>query len=203
LKLETSNLKIIIDEKTIKYPDIEVFKGDKILIHGNSGVGKSIMIKSILGIIPNTESNIIINDNTYSKWLINGVGYVDQRIVMFSESVLFNITFSNQLSDVDLKKLKDILILCHLTEKFPDIELLNYKFNSKQFSGGELQRISIARALYFQKGILVFDEATSGLSLQVSKSIISEIINAHSEITFFCITHQEELFSFFEKKIQL
>lgn len=202
-KLETKNLVTTFDKKIIDFVDIKFYKGDKVLVHGKSGIGKSTLVKAILGLNPNASSKIVINDVVHSSWWINGVGYVDQRVVMFNDTLLFNITLLNEFSKVDERKLSDVLEVCRLTDLFPDFESLFFKFNSKQFSGGELQRISIARALYFQKGILVMDEATSGLSSDVSKSIISDIINLYPQVTLLCITHQEDLFDLFEKRILL
>jgi ABC-type transport system involved in cytochrome bd biosynthesis fused ATPase/permease subunit len=201
--LEIKNLKILFDTFEVTHKDLKIFKGDKILIHGESGVGKSTMIKALLGIIKNQDNEILINGDSYSNWFITDVGYVDQSPIIFNNTILFNLTFCNNLSEIDKTKLWKVIETCNLRSVINCLEDLNYHLIQGQFSGGELQRINIARALYLQKGILIFDEATSGLNLEMAEEILRNIIHNFKDCILISITHQRKLFPLFERFIHV
>ena len=99
------------------------------------------------------------------------MGYVTQEVFLINKPILNNIAFGVEDENIEIKKVGKILKLCHL-EKFSSSEYYkdkNLGDGNLKISGGEKQRIGIARALYNDPDIIIFDEFTSSLMMQLKK----------------------------------
>jgi len=144
-------------------------KGDKIGIVGPSGCGKSTFIKLLMNILQQQQGTIYINNYNMmiynNQWLKQKFGYVSQDVILFSDSILNNITYGLTTYDInDVIKIARLTNIHDFISKLPDGYNTNYNTSEMgTLSGGQKQRIAIARALMRKPKILILDEATSAL----------------------------------------
>ncbi|MDC2993648.1 ABC transporter ATP-binding protein/permease [Candidatus Pelagibacter sp.] len=208
--------KIIIDKITFKYEEKEIFKDFKMIIKkneiiglkGDSGVGKSTLANIILGLIYPEKGKILIdkkilNQKNAGSWR-KQIGYVGQNIYMFDESIKYNITLEKNKQKIDQTRLKKVLKDTNLNSL---INSLPNKINTKvgergsRLSGGQLQRISIARALYRKTELIIFDEPTSALDEDNEIKILNIIknISKSKNSTIMIISHKKQMFRYCNK----
>ncbi len=176
--------------------DYEIKKNDFLGIIGNTGSGKSSLSHILLGLISPSQGeincdsvNIFKNIKSYQK----NIGYVPQNIFLLDDTISNNIAFGIDPSKVDQLKISKVIKLAALDkfiEKMPNG--LNQIVGEKgiKISGGEKQRIGIARALYREPKILILDEPTSALDETTEKSIIKELLDLKDVFTIILITHK-------------
>ena len=179
-------------------------KNKKYAIVGLSGSGKSTILKLLSGKIKPTSGNIEIDDinisNLSEKSILNLYSYISQSVFLFKGSVFDNITLYN---DYPKEKVKDILKKVGLEKFIPEMDNPDFVGeNGINLSGGEKQRISIARALIRETDILVADEILSNLDNETALKIERELLNLN-EITLIAVTHRlfEETLTDFDEII--
>ena len=200
-KIKISNINFSYDPNRNIFSDLnlEIKVGDTIGIFGDSGSGKSTFVNIFTGLLKPEKGKILtnnkdINSNIYF-WRKN-IGYVPQNIFLIDDTLEKNISldFSNQSKN--LKKLSECLMQSEL-EKF--INNLPNGVNTpvgergSRISGGQLQRVGIARALYNNPDILIFDESTSALDRETELDILKNIYKFKNKKTMIIITHKKEL----------
>ena len=156
-------------------------------IIGRSGAGKSTLVNILLKLLEPQQGEITFE----SKELT--CGYVPQDIFLLDSSIKENIALAQDENSIDKNKLLEIIKKCQLAE-FVDthkkgIDLVLGE-RGIRISGGEKQRIGLARALYASRNIIILDEATSSLDNQTEESIIQSILNLKNEITVILIAHR-------------
>ena len=192
------NVSFHYDEDNLIFKDInfKFSKGERIGIIGESGSGKSTLIDLILNLIKPTKGNIYV-DNRNSSLIQHSwtrlIGYVPQTIALLDESIKQNIAFGIEEENIDEKALNNALRAVKLDAYFKrnniDIEKRIGERGIK-LSGGQIQRIGIARALYKNPKILILDEATSALDSDTENDIIEVIYALPKEITILMISHR-------------
>ena len=162
--------------------NLEINKNDFIGIVGNSGSGKSTFINLLLGLLEPNKGSIIYNDriNIYENqdFFNKRISYVPQNISILEKSVAENIAFGEKKEDIDIEKIKQIVVKTKLSSLISKMDNgLETIINSDNLniSGGELQRIGLARALYFDADLLVLDEATNSLDVKTENEILEMI----------------------------
>jgi len=189
-KISFKNISLKYDTKQVlNNINIEVKKGEKIALVGDSGGGKSSLVNLLLRFYDPYEGEILFNDTNINNLsfqnLRDSISVVTQRVYIFNDTIANNITFGDI---IDEERVLDVLKQAHALDFVNQLENGIYtildEFGSN-LSGGQRQRIAIARALYKQPEILIFDEATSALDNQ-SESIISKVLDEISKdkITF-------------------
>ena len=168
--------------------NLDIKKNQKIGIYGDTGSGKSTLVKMLMGVILPSKGKITVdglNINSNIQGLQKIISYVPQKIFLFESSLKNNIKlFQDENNDV---KFDEIITKVFKNKKnFNDLSN-EIKENHTKLSGGELKKIGIARALYKDHKILIIDEGTAGLDAEYSKYIISEILNMNK--TVFFISH--------------
>jgi HlyD family secretion protein len=165
-------------------------------ITGPSGSGKSSIIDLLLGFIKPQKGDIFFGNKKLNKNLMSGwrknFFLVTHNIFISNSTLLENIAFGIDRNKIDINKIKKISKILHLDEiinKFPDKYLHEINDMGSEFSSGEKQRISLARALYFNKKILIMDEATNALDEKSEKSILKAIKKVSATNTIIFITH--------------
>ncbi len=191
-KLEVKNLSYKVAEKDIfKNINLTFEKNKKYLIVGDSGKGKTTLLNIIFGLIDNYQGNLIINEKHNYKSLSkedikNLIWYMPQKTIIFNDSLRNNISlFDPSIEDEKLFKALENVNLNELANSASLESDLNNDFSN--LSGGELQRISIARSLTQNKQILIFDEITSNLD-KGNREIIENIIGGLKKTIIF-ISH--------------
>ncbi len=168
--------------------DLKIKKNSKVGLIGKTGSGKSTLLNIIMGLIQPSYGKIKVDGKTLdienTNWQ-KKISFVSQSTYLLDESILKNITFNDDLKNIDLDKLDKALKSSRL-EEF--IETLDLKLNTivgergSKISGGELQRIGIARAIYHDTEILILDEFTSSLDEKTESEIIKNIFSLDKTI---------------------
>ncbi len=206
-KLEARNLKFkyLSNEKyIISNLSFKINEFDKIAVIGKSGSGKSTLVNLIIGFLKPKSGKIIIN-NKYEDFNMD-CSYVPQEVFIFDETILRNICLNFNNEKINFVKLKKIIKILNL-ERFIN-EVMN-GFDTKLsnsgdgLSVGQKQRIGIARALYKESKIYIFDEFTSSLDLSTEKEIINSLKIFLKSKTVIIITHRKYPLKICNKTIRL
>ena len=176
--------------------DFKIEKGKYIGIIGNSGCGKSTFLDLLMGLIEPSSGDIKKDGITiYNniKDYRNLFGYVPQDIFLIDDSIKKNIVFGITDNLIDKKRLNETIKICeleNLVNSLPNgIEFIVGE-NGSKLSGGEKQRIGIARALYHNPDVLILDEATSALDSATEKNIIDSISRIKLDKTIIFVSHK-------------
>lgn len=170
-------------------------KGEKIMIKGKSGNGKSTLCKLLNRSLELENGEIYIGDKNikdYSlKTIRNNIVYVGQKEFLYTDTIKNNILFYND----DLEKFEKVCNIC-LINKIVSKKQFRYDFgicnDSSNISGGEKQRIILARALMNNFEILILDEALSETDYETEKTIIKNIIECFPEKTIIYVSHKKQ-----------
>ncbi len=171
---------------------------DHVIISGASGTGKSTIFKLITKELRPNDGNIFITgkniDNQSREEIYEKISIVAQKPMIFRDSILANIVLFEDESEIDFEKLNDSIKRSGLS---PLIDNLKEGYNTiikdagSNLSGGEMQRIEIARALYKDSPIILIDEATSALDIKMAVDI--EEIFANLDKTLVSISHRRDI----------
>ncbi len=183
--------------------------GEKIIIFGKSGIGKSTLLNLLLGFKEPEFGAIFFNNEKITSqniWNIRKqIAYVDQDIAI-GEGNVQEIIFEYFSFTANYKKKFTPSELIALLKKF-DLEPVILTKNISQLSGGEKQRLALVVALLLKRPVMVFDEITSSLDSVLKTIVINELLKNHKS-TLLIITHDKEwqyqkdvrIFDFKEKK---
>ena len=194
----------------LKNLNFDIKKNISIGIYGKSGCGKTTLLDLVSGLIEPSEGEVVvekinIDNNFLRRKLQNNISYTSQKTSVINGSLKKNICFGEELDNIDNEWYKKVLEISHLTEfeKFFDDSLKqNMSDFGKNISGGQLQRVGIARALYQSKDILIFDESTNALDENLEKELISDIIKLKNKTIIF-VSHNLDLFENFHEIYQV
>ena len=198
-KFENKSKNLFLNDQSFK-----INKGDLVKIVGKSGSGKTTLTNLLIGFLDPTKGEVIIDDKKLEgikkEWLTN-IGLVSQNIYLLNDTIEKNIVFGN--INVNENKLNEVLKSVNLDNK-ENFNLKNMiSENGKNLSGGEVQRIAIARALYNDSQFIIFDEPTSNLDNENSRIIETLINSLRKKKTILVISHDVELFKNAELTINL
>jgi len=175
-------------------------------IKGPSGSGKSTLLNILLGLEKNYEGEIFVNDINFNKvsqksWH-NIATYVPQNIFLLDASIKKNITLKDEDIDIEFKDLKKIITDTGLDEFVQNQENgldSIIKNNAKLISGGEKQRIALARALYKNAQIMLFDEPINNLDTKNSDIFKNTLKTIKDNRIIILVAHQDEIINFCDK----
>lgn len=196
--IEVKNISKIFDNKLVlNNLNFNVSDGELLSILGKSGCGKTTLLKILIGIEKPSSGSILKNNKNITKYDISkrGMGIVFQNYALFPNmTVLENVSYALNNKLKDKKKANeqamDIISMVNLDEHI-------YKYPN-ELSGGQMQRVAIARTLALKPDVILFDEALSALDAENKIILRNKIreINKKFNITMIFITHdQEEAFS--------
>jgi len=182
--------------------NLEIKKGEKVAFIGESGSGKTTLVDIVIGLLQPTEGYIYIDGELLSNSNIetwrSSVGYIPQDTTLFDGSISDNICFGREFNS---KKIKDVLDKVNLLDFVKTKDGLDTMVgdNGVQLSGGQIQRVVIARAIYDDPDIIVLDEATSALDKKNESKILQEIFNSTIDKTLIIISHNVKTLTFCDK----
>lgn len=181
-------------------------KGDFVFVKGDSGVGKSTLFKILTKQINDYKGKVII-DNTNIKNLSlndirNNICFVSQNEIIFTDTILNNITLFKEVAKKELEKVIRITgIDKFLKEKNISLNFL-LEENGHNISGGERQRILLARALLQNKKILILDETTNGIDTLSEENIVRKVKEEY-DVTLILISHRYDNLKLFNKVFEI
>ena len=181
-------------------------KGDFVFVKGDSGVGKSTLFKILTKQINDYKGKVII-DNTNIKNLSlndirNNICFVSQNEIIFTDTILNNITLFKEVTKKELEKVIRITgIDKFLKEKNISLNFL-LEENGHNISGGERQRILLARALLQNKKILILDETTNGIDTLSEENIVRKVKEEY-DVTLILISHRYDNLKLFNKVFEI
>ena len=206
LNLENEKInKIEIKNLCFKYPkskkyiledlNLNIVEGDYVGIYGKSGSGKSTFVNLFSGLLTPDSGEIYFNNKNIKSnsylWK-STIGYVPQSIYLNHETLKENIAFGEKYEDINNQKILNAINLAQLDDLVKIIPngidgIIGE--NGINLSGGQIQRIGIARALYKNPQILIFDESTNSLDLTTEIEFMN-IVNSLREKNIIFISHQ-------------
>lgn len=193
----------------LKNINLKINQGDKILISGRTGSGKSTFIELILGLLKPTTGSIEADNKCVNKNFKNWakkIGYVPQKIAIIDDTILANIAFGIDKQNVDMNLLNKSIDLSELRlfiEKLPEgINTPVGEMGSK-LSGGQSQRLGIARAIYKNPEILILDESTNAVDDQTQTKIVQNLLNEFKNKILLFISHDDSLSTFINQKFKV
>lgn len=198
LAIDSFKKNLIIKDLNYSHNNKVIFKNlnliikhkEKIGIIGPSGSGKSTLLNLIMGFL-NADQGMIKYEDINIRDNRNKIGYVSQNTYIMKDTLKNNITLRQDAENIDSKKLNQVIISSGLESFLNNLpEGLNTLISESGYniSGGELQRIMIARALYFSKEILIFDEFTSSLDPKTEDLILQGINSLN--MTMIIVSHK-------------
>ena len=197
------------DKSSIKNINLTISSGDKVGIIGKSGSGKSTLLKIILGLLKPQKGNIIIDNkiiDTKDTIIWKNLSYVPQDPYILDDTIKNNIAFGSSNEKIDESLFEKVISCC---------ELKDFVSNSKdnldtylgdrgiRMSGGQKQRLSIARALYSKPSVLFLDEATNNLDVMTEDKVLQNLKDFSEDMTIIAISHKHNTFENYDKIIEL
>lgn len=166
-------------ESALKNISFKINKGETVAIIGATGSGKSSLANLILRMYDVTEGEVLINDknikNLQLEDIKNKIGYVSQKAILFSGNIAENITYG-RAEDLDkINAVLDIAQASDFVSELKEKEYANVAQNGSNYSGGQKQRLSIARALYKNPEVLIFDDSFSALDYKTDSKLRSDL----------------------------
>ncbi len=185
--------------KIINNLSLSIEFGKKIILQGKSGIGKSTLAKILVGLYAGYSGEIFIGKrqlNTLPREELSRlIILVEQRPLLFNRTIRENICYGNL--NYSEAQLEQVLHISCCDEFVASLKKgLDTKLGEKglSLSGGQIQRIAIARALLFNPKILILDESTSGLEHNLQKQVITNLASIKNQ-TLLVISHSMELLS--------
>ncbi|HBF88824.1 MAG TPA: antibiotic ABC transporter ATP-binding protein [Bacteroidales bacterium] len=182
-------------EPVLKNINIKIEKGKTIAIVGQSGSGKSTIADLIPRFYDVEHGDILIDGVSIKNYKLNDlrslIGYVSQEAILFNDSFFNNISFGMQNAELNLVKSAAEIANAHdFIESSKNGYYTNVGDRGNKLSGGEKQRISIARAVMKNPPILILDEATSSLDTESERLVQEALINLMKNRTSIVIAHR-------------
>ncbi len=177
--------------------NLTIRKNETIAFVGESGSGKTTLVNMIVGLIPPVSGHILIDGRKLKdidkSSFQSRIGYVTQEPVIFNDSIFNNVTFWDQPTEQNISRFWEALRLAAITDfvyQQENRENTVLGNNGIVISGGQKQRLSIARELYKEVDILVMDEATSALDSQTELAIKQQLDSLKGKYTIIIIAHR-------------
>ena len=197
-KIELSNISFeYSDKKIIDRINLLIKKNTTTAIIGSSGSGKTTLLNLITGLLKPSSGCFYVDDIesdlNNNQWL-NKIGYVFQNTHLLDVTIKENIAFGHDAQNIDLKRVNECINLSELDVYVQSLKSgLDTVVGEKgaRISGGQMQRIGLARALYNNPEILILDEATSSLDQENQTRILDTLLKLKKNITIILVSHNE------------
>ena len=212
-KIEFKNVNFSYDNKNkiINNFSKVIHKNKMIGISGQSGSGKSTIIDLLTGLITPNSGNILIdgkidiNNGFLLNWQ-NKIGYVSQSVFLLDSSIRENIAFGIENENIDNLKAVRVLKEAQLSDYISKLEKgLDTIVGERgvKLSGGQIQRIGIARELYREPELIIFDESTSALDIDTENEILDCIKELKKKMTIIIVSHRKNTLKYCDEIFSL
>lgn len=180
----------------IEHLSFEIPKHSSVAFVGESGSGKSTIIKLIMGFLKYQEGHVLVDGNELSSLSLNSfydsVTYVSQEVPIFDGTLRENLVFDKKVEDSEILEVLKKVCLESFYERLEDG--LDTELGEKgiRMSGGERQRVALARLFFDDSKIIILDEATSALDNITEKKVMKNLVEAFQDKTLLVIAHRLE-----------
>lgn len=209
--MEFKNVSFIYNSErspTLNNLNFQINKGDKVALIGETGSGKTTLLNLISTLIIPSSGEIVINNfdkiNSF-KEIRKRIGYVSQFVYLSDNSILFNIALTNDINEDQKKIIMQIIknLNLNIINNRPIDVFSSIGERGSKLSGGQMQRIGIARALYRNPDILILDESTNALDEENEEEILKFLVKEFdTKIIIFC-THKKEILKYCNKILEV
>ena len=200
-EISLKNITFKYDEKgknVLEKLNLDIKNGTCIGIKGESGSGKTTLVNIILGLLKPSDGEILINNDFHylQTDIKNYMSYTPQDIFLVKGSILDNIALGQNKDQINFQNLYDsaqnaqILPFINKEDNKTNIQKILNEQNVENLSGGQAQRIAIARNLYFKKDINVFDEFTSALDVNAEDKIVEHLNKIKKNKIIIIVSHR-------------
>lgn len=195
------------DQKVISNINLKIKSGEKVIIIGPSGSGKSTILKMLKKYLKSNNASIYINDvdiNDYNNEAIEkDISYISQSELLFTDSLFENLKLGRDISSEEIIKTAKI---CLVDEIIKEKEFGFETFieeNGFNLSGGEKQRIVLARTLLNKSKILLVDEGTNQIDILLERRILKNIFAEFPDKTIIVVSHRKDNIDLFDHLIKI
>lgn len=199
-----SNLNYTYNDKKdiLKGLSLNIKGGEKVIILGKSGSGKSTLVKILMKYYLVKRGTIFINNIDINDYIdTNGMLYISQSENLFTDSLYNNLTLYKPVS---INKILEVSKICEI-ENIIKSNTLGYNMlieeNSSNISGGEKQRIVLARSLLNNFNILIIDEGLNQVDIDLERKILKNLFNKYKNKTILVISHRTENLDLYDRKL--
>lgn len=192
------------NNEILKGVSFEIFKNDFVLLRGESGCGKSTIFKHIIKNDSKPEVEVLLNDNNIKDYnIFPDILMIQQKNSLFTTTIIGNIKCGYEATKEELEEVYNVCMLNDFINKYGENKSIDNI--SSNISGGEIQRICIARILLRKPKLLLMDEITSSLDPATTNAIAQNIYDFAKKynITVIAISHKDEFDKFANKVIDL
>lgn len=201
------NLTYTFDDRNNVLVDVNfnIEQGKKLAIIGKSGSGKSTLFKLLMKYYEVDMGKVFIDDidiNNYEKNYLKSIVYISQNEILFTDSIYNNINLDNS----DSRSFLNVCKSCYVDDIIKRSNLgynMILEENGGNISGGERQRIILARTLLRNFSILIIDEGTNQIDINLERKILKNIFNLYKFKTIIFITHRLDNIDLFDQLIEL
>lgn len=206
---------IVVNNLCFKYSNkllldnvsFNIKNGQKVLLIGNSGTGKSTLLKILFKYYNVKRNNISVNNNDINDYTVfdirNNVTYISQNELLFNDTIRNNIILDR---DINESKFLEVVKLSCVNDIIND-DLLGYnrmvEENGINLSGGQRQRIILARALLRDSKIILIDEGLNELDINMERKILKNIFYKYKNTTIIIVSHRLNNLDLFDKVLRL
>lgn len=174
--------------------EIHVMPGEMIALIGPSGAGKSTLVSLILGLLQPSEGEVLINGESPRKFIEHNPGKVSlvpQETSLIVGTVAENIALGYQPHEIDYEQVRKSLEVAELSEWVSNlVHGVQTTLELGSVSGGQLQRLGIARALYSNPSLIVLDEPTSALDADTENRVATSLQKLRGAVTQVVVAHR-------------
>ncbi len=211
LRLENVNFRYSPESPVVLQGiDLAIERGQRVGFVGTTGSGKSTLLDLIMGLLTPDSGRITVDDQPLQGKAIRAwqrsIAHVPQTIFLADATLAENIALGTPRGEIDMDRVRSAARAAQLEDLIAgDAAGLDAKVGERgvRLSGGQCQRIAIARALYKQARVLVLDEATSALDSGTEQSIMSEVMQLGDDITILMIAHRVSTLKDCDKIVRL
>lgn len=189
----------------LTFPDFEVQPGEKVLLTGDSGVGKSTLFKVLLGEIKPASGQVEYFDKNGQKVNpdLSKIGYIAQTPRLFPDTIENNITMFNAKLNGAVNNVVDEVELAVDIGKFSNGVQEKINLDKLNISGGQRQKIVLARAKIHDSDIILIDEGTSAIDQKATMKILKKLLKSDATIFFIAHNLNQEMIKLFDRRINL
>lgn len=184
-----------------------ILNKEKLFLFGSSGSGKTTLMRMLLGYVKVGMGMIFVNSMDINHYhldvLRNRITYVSQQEVLFTDTIKENITLGSDISSDKFKKVCKLTMVDNIINRTNLKEMEIVEENGANYSGGERQRIILARAILRESDIYIFDEALSQIDIENANIIVKNIFSYLRDKTIIIISHRTPKIDLYNRVLKL